>query len=59
MFVSQPGNSSRNGTFQGPPFFDNLLSNQSRQCLYLFQAVPGQRVQIIFTSFNLRGTPPE
>ncbi|XP_053679390.1 cubilin [Anopheles nili] len=34
-------------------------SNHSRQCLYIFLAGPGQRVDVSFTSFSLRGSPPD
>lgn len=55
-FVSRIGG-PQNGTFSAP-----LLHNQqndSRQCLYTFLAGPGQRVEVVFKSFNLRGNPPE
>lgn len=55
-FVSRPGG-PQNGTFTAPAI--NNPSNHSRQCLYIFLAGPGQRVEITFTSFNLRGSPPE
>lgn len=55
-FVSRPGG-PQNGTFAAPAI--NNPSNHSRQCLYIFLAGPGQRVEITFTSFNLRGSPPE
>lgn len=55
-FVSRPGG-SQNGTFTAPII--NNISNHSRQCLYIFLAGPGQRVEIVFTIFNLRGSPPE
>lgn len=55
-FVSRPGG-PQNGTFTAPII--NNPSNHSRQCLYIFLAGPGQRVEIIFTTFNLRGSPPE
>lgn len=55
-FVSHPGG-PQNGTFTAPII--NNPSNHSRQCLYIFLAGPGQRVEIIFTTFNLRGSPPE
>ncbi|XP_058979365.1 cubilin isoform X2 [Musca domestica] len=55
-FVSRIGG-PQNGTFTAP-----LLHNQqnhSRQCLYTFLAGPGQRVEVVFKSFNLRGNPPD
>lgn len=55
-FVSRPGG-PQNGTFTAPTI--NNLSNHSRQCLYIFLAGPGQRVEVIFTAFNLRGSHPE
>ncbi|XP_028968828.1 cubilin-like [Galendromus occidentalis] len=30
-----------------------------RQCLYTFIAQPGERVDVTFTTFRVRGTPPE
>lgn len=41
-FVSRPGG-SQNGTFTAPII--NNISNHSRQCLYIFLAGPGQRVE--------------
>ncbi|XP_076374549.1 CUB domain-containing protein 2 isoform X4 [Megalopta genalis] len=54
-FISTP-DGPPNGTFHAP-----LLINpegESRQCVYTFFAGPRQRVQLIFSSFGLRGTPP-
>jgi hypothetical protein len=55
-FVSRPGG-PLNGTFQAPEFVN--LRGHSRQCIYTFLAGLGQRVEIVFTSFALRGAPPE
>lgn len=55
-FVSRPGG-PLNGTFQSPEFVNTR--GHSRQCIYTFLAGPGQRVEVLFTSFNLRGAPPE
>ncbi len=55
-FVSRAGG-PQNGTFTAPSLQNP--TNSSRQCLYIFLAGPGQRVDVSFTSFNLRGTPPE
>lgn len=55
-FVSRIGG-PQNGTFTAP-LLQNP-TNHSRQCLYIFLAGPGQRVEVQFTSFNLRGSPPE
>lgn len=55
-FVSRPGG-PQNGSFVSPVL--NNMSNHSRQCLYIFLAGPGQRVEIVFNTFNLRGSPPE
>lgn len=55
-FVSRAGGPT-NGTFSAPLLHNP--TNHSRQCLYIFLAGPGQRVEIVFTSFNLRGSPPE
>ncbi|KYB29011.1 Cubilin-like Protein [Tribolium castaneum] len=55
-FVSRPGG-PMNGTFQAPEFVN--LRGHSRQCIYTFLAGLGQRVEIVFTSFNLRGAPPD
>lgn len=46
-----------NGTFTAPVFINP--DNHARQCIYVFQAQPRQRVEVSFTLFNLRGTPPE
>ncbi|KAK6617026.1 hypothetical protein RUM44_005383 [Polyplax serrata] len=55
-FVSRP-NDPQNGTFTAP----NLPNpdGHSRQCIYTFIAGPKQRVEIVFSHFSLRGTPPE
>ncbi|XP_021693259.1 uncharacterized protein LOC5576365 isoform X2 [Aedes aegypti] len=55
-FVSRSGGPS-NGTFSAPMLANP--TNHSRQCLYIFLAGPGQRVDVTFTSFNLRGSPPD
>ncbi|CAH0553998.1 unnamed protein product [Brassicogethes aeneus] len=55
-FVSRPGSAS-NGTFHAPEFVN--VKGHSRQCIYTFLAGPGQRVEIVFTHFALRGTPPD
>jgi len=55
-FVSRPGG-PQNGTFTAP-YFANLAGH-SRQCIFTFVAGQRQRVELVFTSFNLRGTPPE
>ncbi|XP_045469321.1 cubilin isoform X2 [Harmonia axyridis] len=55
-FVSRLGGPT-NGTFHAPDFLNPR--GHSRQCVYTFHAGPGQRVQIRFTSFQLRGTPPD
>ncbi|XP_071055238.1 cubilin isoform X2 [Onthophagus taurus] len=55
-FVSRPGG-PQNGTFSAPEFVNPW--SHSRQCVYTFLAGPGQRVEVIFTSFALRGTPPD
>ncbi|XP_062560041.1 uncharacterized protein LOC134224624 [Armigeres subalbatus] len=55
-FVSRSGGPS-NGTFSAPMLTNP--TNHSRQCLYIFLAGPGQRVDVTFTSFNLRGSPPD
>ncbi|KAL0275107.1 UNVERIFIED_CONTAM: hypothetical protein PYX00_003068 [Menopon gallinae] len=55
-FVSRPGG-PQNGTFSAPNLHNP--SGHSHQCIYVFVAGPRQRVEIVFTSFNLRGTPPE
>ncbi|XP_058800648.1 dorsal-ventral patterning tolloid-like protein 1 isoform X3 [Phymastichus coffea] len=55
-FISIP-DGPQNGTFHAPS-----LSNpdgESRQCVYTFFAGPHQRVELLFTSFGLRGTPPD
>ncbi|XP_046671731.1 dorsal-ventral patterning tolloid-like protein 1 [Homalodisca vitripennis] len=55
-FLSRPGG-PQNGTFSAPTLVNP--SGHSRQCVYTFLAGPHQRVEIVFTSFNLRGTPPD
>ena len=53
--------SSENGLGEGKfeaPELDNP-EGHGRQCLYTFVAGPGERVQIRFNRFSLRGTPPE
>lgn len=55
-FVSRAGGPA-NGTFNAPLLANP--ANHSRQCLYIFLAGPGQRVDVTFTSFNLRGSPPD
>lgn len=55
-FVSRPSGQP-NGTFAAPEFLNP--AGHSRQCVYTFLAGPGQRVEIVFTSFDLRGTPPD
>jgi hypothetical protein len=55
-FVSRPGG-PQNGTFTAPSFLNP--AGHSRQCIYTFLAGQTQRVELVFTSFNLRGTPPE
>lgn len=55
-FVSRAGG-PQNGTFHAPSFINPR--GHSRQCVYTFIAGPGQRVEIIFTNFALRGSPPE
>nr|XP_036225350.1 cubilin isoform X3 [Bactrocera oleae] len=55
-FVSRIGG-PQNGTFTAPLLHNH--KNHSRQCLYTFLAGPGQRVEVLFTAFNLRGSPPD
>ncbi|KAH8407152.1 hypothetical protein KR222_009554 [Zaprionus bogoriensis] len=55
-FVSRIGG-PQNGSFTAPLLHNNR--NHSRQCLYTFLAGPGQRVEVVFKSFNLRGSPPD
>ncbi|OQR78514.1 cubilin-like [Tropilaelaps mercedesae] len=35
------------------------LSSRARQCIYTFIAQPGERVDVTFTTFRVRGSPPE
>ncbi|XP_071539486.1 cubilin-like isoform X3 [Panulirus ornatus] len=53
--------SSENGLREGEFDAPELLNPEGhgRQCIYTFVAAPGERVQIQFHRFNLRGTPPE
>lgn len=55
-FVSTP-DGPLNGTFYAPTLINPELD--PRQCVYTFLAGPRQRVELIFTSFGLRGKPPE
>ncbi|KPU72789.1 uncharacterized protein Dana_GF23226, isoform E [Drosophila ananassae] len=55
-FVSRIGG-PQNGSFSAPLLHNHR--NHSRQCLYTFLAGPGQRVEVVFKSFNLRGSPPD
>ncbi|XP_063244265.1 cubilin [Bacillus rossius redtenbacheri] len=54
--VSRPGG-PQNGTFSAPQFANP--AGHSRQCVYTFVGERRQRVEVVFTAFNLRGTPPE
>ncbi|CAA9999330.1 unnamed protein product [Nesidiocoris tenuis] len=56
LLVSEVGG-PQNGTFAAP-----VITNpggHSRQCVYTFLAAPNQRAELIFTNFDLRGTPPD
>lgn len=55
-FVSVHGG-PQNGTFQAPVLINQ--KGESQQCVYTFLAAQNQRVEVVFTSFGLRGTPPE
>ncbi|XP_060525969.1 bone morphogenetic protein 1 isoform X2 [Cylas formicarius] len=55
-FVSR-ANGPMNGTFTGPEFVNPRGLTIS--CVYTFLGGPGQRVQINFDSFKLRGAPPD
>lgn len=55
-FVSTP-EGQLNGTFHAPTLINP--EGDPRQCVYTFLAGPRQRVELIFTSFGLRGKPPE
>ncbi|KAI5755333.1 hypothetical protein M8J77_016053 [Diaphorina citri] len=57
-FVSEEGG-PQNGSFHAPSIVLPANQSISFQCVYTFIAGPGQRVQVDFDSFNLRGTPPE
>jgi len=56
MFVSS-SDGPKNGSFTSPVIENN--ENHSRQCIYTFIAGENERVQLTFTSFNLRGAHPE
>lgn len=55
-FISIP-DGPQNGTFHAP----NLVNpdGESQQCIFWFIAAPQQRVELVFTEFGLRGSPPE
>ncbi|XP_072756376.1 tolloid-like protein 1 isoform X2 [Anoplolepis gracilipes] len=55
-FVSTP-DGPLNGTFYAPTLINPECD--PRQCVYTFLAGPRQRVELIFTSFGLRGKPPD
>uniref|UniRef100_A0A8D8LJ60 Cubilin n=3 Tax=Cacopsylla melanoneura TaxID=428564 RepID=A0A8D8LJ60_9HEMI len=57
-FVSLAGG-PLNGTFVAPTIILPVNQSISFQCVYTFIAGPGQRVEVEFDTFNLRGTPPE
>ncbi|KAF7387852.1 hypothetical protein HZH66_010619 [Vespula vulgaris] len=54
-FISTP-DGPQNGTFYAPTLIN--LEGSSWQCIYMFLAGPRQRVELIFTTFGLRGRPP-
>lgn len=56
VFVSTPGR-PKNGTFESP----KLIAEEDRsvQCIFTFVPRPGERVQVAFTHFRVRGIPPE
>ena len=54
MFVSAPG-SPTNGTFIAP----QMETYSNTHCIYTWIAQQGERVELRFNRFNLRGTPPE
>ncbi|XP_042230641.1 cubilin-like isoform X10 [Homarus americanus] len=53
--------SSENGQGEGEFEAPELLNPEghSRQCIYTFMAAPGEKVELQFNKFNLRGTPPD
>ncbi|XP_043509572.1 bone morphogenetic protein 1 isoform X1 [Frieseomelitta varia] len=55
-FISTP-KGPLNGTFHAPTLINP--DRDSKQCVYTFLAGPQQRVELIFTSFGLRGIPPD
>ncbi|KAL6267961.1 hypothetical protein P5V15_001033 [Pogonomyrmex californicus] len=55
-FVSTP-DGPLNGSFYAPTLINH--EGDPRQCVYTFLAGPRQRVELIFTSFGLRGKPPD
>ncbi|XP_076544897.1 cubilin isoform X2 [Osmia lignaria lignaria] len=55
-FISTP-DGALNGTFHAPTLINP--EGDSRQCVYTFFAGPRQRVELVFTSFGLRGAPPD
>ncbi|KYN17419.1 Cubilin [Trachymyrmex cornetzi] len=55
-FVSTP-DGPLNGSFYAPTLINP--EGEPRQCVYTFLAGPRQRVELTFTSFGLRGKPPD
>ncbi|RWS25897.1 CUB domain-containing protein 2-like protein, partial [Leptotrombidium deliense] len=56
IFTSSAGG-PKNGTFRSP-IVENPF-NFSKLCNYEFHATDNERVMIMFTGFNLRGSPPD
>ncbi|XP_012138287.1 tolloid-like protein 1 isoform X2 [Megachile rotundata] len=54
-FISTP-DGPLEGTFYAPSLINP--ERESRQCVYTFFAGPRQRVELVFNTFGLRGTPP-
>lgn len=46
-----------NGTFESPTM--TAEEGHLYQCIFMFVAKPNERVEVKFTQFNVRGTPPE
>lgn len=57
LFMWNGTHGVQNGTFESP----TMVSEEGHlyQCIFMFLADPVQRVEVVFTQFNVRGTPPE
>lgn len=57
LFMWNGTTGSPNGTFESP----TMISEEGHlyQCIFMFLPEQMQRVELVFTQFSVRGTPPE